>query len=68
MFVASARTSPPTVRWNVELQRMARGVVWGDLDAYTRRVEAPDGGEVRDAVARLLDPGRAILLCIEPMR
>ena len=68
MLVASARTSPLLARTNVELQRMARGIVWGDLDAYARRVEALDGVRVRDAVARLLHPDRAILVRIEPMR
>jgi zinc protease len=67
MLVASARTAPLTVRTNVELQRMARGIVWGDLDAYVRRVEALDGVRVRDAVARLLHPDRAIVVHIEPM-
>ena len=68
MLVSSARTSPLLARTNVELQRMARGIVWGDLDAYARRVEALDGGKVRDAIARLLHPDRAILVRIEPMR
>ena len=68
MFFSSARSSQLITRTNVELQRMARGIVWGDLDDYVRRVEALDGGTVRDAVARLLHPDRAILVRIEPMR
>jgi predicted Zn-dependent peptidase len=67
-LVASARSSPLRARTNVELQRMARAIIWGDLDAYVKRVEALDGGKVRDAVARLLDPGRAIVVRVEPMR
>ena len=67
MLLASARTSPLTVQTNVELQKIARGIVWGDLDEYARRVEALDGGRVRDAVARILDPGQAIVVRIEPM-
>ena len=67
MLVASARSSPLLARTNVELQRMARGIIWGDLDAYVKRVEALDSGRVRDAVARLLDPERAIVVLIEPM-
>ena len=34
MLMSSARTSPLLARTNIELQRMARGIVWGDLDAY----------------------------------
>ena len=68
MLFSSARSSPLMTRTNVELQRMARGIVWGDLDAYARRVGALDGGRVRDAVARLLDPERAIVVRVEPMK
>ena len=40
----------------------------GDLVAYVKRVGAQDGGRVRDAVARLLDPERAIVVRVEPMK
>jgi hypothetical protein len=33
-----------------------------------KRVEALGGGRVRDAIRRLLDPERAIVVRIEPMK
>jgi hypothetical protein len=45
---------------------MARAIVWGDLDAYAKRVLALDGKAVRAAVARWLDPKKATVVRIEP--
>ena len=54
-------------RTNVELQRMSRSLVWGNLAPYTKRVSALDGATVRAAAGRLLTPGRAVDVRIEPM-
>jgi predicted Zn-dependent peptidase len=60
------RSSVLTKRTNQELQRMGRAIVWGDLDGYAKQVEALDGAEVREAVGRLLDPEKAVVVRVIP--
>lgn len=55
-------------RTNRELQRMGWEIAWGDLDRYAKHVEALDGAQVRDAVARHLGPARAIVVRMEPLK
>jgi hypothetical protein len=60
------RSSVLTKRTNQELQRMGRAIVWGDLDGYAKHVESLDGAEAREAVGRLLDPEKAVIVRVIP--
>jgi hypothetical protein len=53
-------------RANLELQRMMREILWGDLEASGRRVAALNTAGVRGAVRRHLDPKRATLVVVGP--
>lgn len=54
-----------TARANIELQRMARSLVWGDLNAYRKRLEEQTPGDVRRAVRKHLAPEAASIVRVE---
>jgi zinc protease len=62
---------PPNVskmmaRANIELQKMMREAVWGDLPGYAKRVAALDAAGVRAALRRHLGAEGAVIVRIEP--
>jgi len=66
-LAASSLGSFSLTRTNLELRRMGRELVWGDLPAYARRVEGLDGPPTQATLARLLAPDRAIVVRVEPV-
>jgi hypothetical protein len=45
---------------------MGKAIVWGDVGGYAKQVESLDGAEVREAVGRLLDPEKAVVVRVIP--
>lgn len=59
-------STPLLRRTNQELRRVSKEIAWGDVDAYTRRVEALEGEAVRGAVAHHLSPERVVVVRVIP--
>jgi predicted Zn-dependent peptidase len=55
-----------TARGNIELQRMAKEIVWGDLAAYVKRAEHVKATDLARATGRYLDAKKATIVRIEP--
>ena len=50
---------------NVELQRMAKSLAWGDLDAYRRRLDRQKLDDVRRAIRKHLAPESASIVRVQ---
>lgn len=66
--VLPARVSRTMARANIEIQRMAKSLVWGDFDAYRKRLEAVKPEAARLAARRYLAPELGAVILIEPKR
>ncbi len=65
-FFSNLRGSQLIDRTNQELQRISKVFAYGDLKAYSDRVEAVSGRGVREAVAHHLTSQRAVVVRVEP--
>jgi zinc protease len=63
-----ARVPKAVAMANLEIRKMGWELVWGDLTAYVKRVEALDAGAVRAAVARHLGPKNAVVVRLMPAK
>lgn len=53
---------------NTEIQKMAKEIVWGDLDTYSKRCESIKAGDINKAAGELLDTKKAIIVRVEPVK
>ena len=65
-FFSGLRGSQLIDRTNEELQRISKVFAYGDLKAYSDRVEAVSGRGVREAVGHHLTPQKAVVVRVEP--
>ncbi|MCL6547162.1 MAG: insulinase family protein [Bryobacteraceae bacterium] len=64
---------PPKVtktmaRTNIELQRMMRSMIWGDLDAYLKRLDEVKPDAVHGVVGKYLVPKSASIVRVQPAK
>ncbi len=67
-FFSNLRGSQLIDRTNQELQRINKVFAYGDLEAYSHRVEALSGRGVREAVAHYLTSQKAVIVRVEPSK
>ena len=63
-----ARVTRTMARANIEIQRLTKSLIWGDLDAYRKRLSAVKPEAARQAVLKYLTPELAAVVAIEPER
>ena len=59
------RATTTMARANIELQRMAKSMIWGDLDAYLKRLDEVKPDAVHRAVDRYLAPKSASIVRVQ---
>ena len=62
------RVTKTMARTNIELQRMMKSMIWGDLDAYRKRLDEVKPDAVHGVIGKYLVPKSASIVRVQPAK